>query len=67
MKDNIVLKINLPFKPRSKFGTYPEYHTSKDDLNLVSEKGLIKSFEVIGYYNSFEMNCSYITKYCEHI
>ena len=37
--------LNLPFVTicRSRFGDYPEYHTSKDNLNLISEKNLIES------------------------
>ena len=31
---------------KSKFGEYPEYHTSDDNLNIVSEKGLKESLEV---------------------
>jgi|TARA_B110000027_G_scaffold124223_1_gene140656 aminopeptidase-like protein len=41
-------RINLPFCTfsKSKFGEYPEYHTSKDNLSLVTEKGLQESLDV---------------------
>jgi aminopeptidase-like protein len=50
-------RINLPFCTfsRSKFGEYPEYHTSDDNMNVVTEKGLNQSLEVfINIVKSFE-------------
>ena len=40
-------RVNLPFTAfyRSRF--YPEYHTNKDNFNLVTKKGLSGSFKVI--------------------
>ena len=32
---------------RTKYGEYPEYHTSKDDLNFISEEGLFGGFTAI--------------------
>jgi len=40
---------NMPFCSicRSKFGTFPEYHTSLDDLSFVSPEHLYESFELL--------------------
>lgn len=32
---------------KSKFGTFKEYHTSKDDFNLVTKKGIYQSFSFL--------------------
>ena len=62
-------KINLPFTTfcRSKFGTYPEYHTSKDDLSLINQKNLSDSFQIIkNIIMTFEKSLFPIsTKFCE--
>jgi aminopeptidase-like protein len=52
---------------RSKYGEYPEYHTSKDDLSFISPEGLAGSF---GIYKkcieALEGNYTYkVTNLCE--
>ena len=46
---------NLPFCSlmRSKYGEYPEYHTSLDDLSLISGEGLAESLTLL-------LHCVYI-------
>ena len=38
---------------RSKYGTFPEYHTSRDDLNFISPKGLFGGY----YINKLSIEC----------
>ena len=41
--------VNLPIAciTRTKYGSYPEYHTSADNFDIVTNKGLKKSFIII--------------------
>ncbi|AJC94575.1 DUF2172 domain-containing protein [Campylobacter volucris] len=61
--------VNLPVVCicRTRFGDYKEYHTSKDDLNFISEKGLqggLKAMQEI--IMNLEINATYKnTTFCE--
>lgn len=62
-------KVNLPFVGicRSKYMEYPEYHTSADDMSLISPQGLSGSLELmIKIINALEYNYKYeVQCYCE--
>ena len=61
--------VDLPVSAicRSKYGEYPEYHTSKDNLELISPEGLLGAYEVYQQcILSLENNYSYkINVLCE--
>ena len=47
---------------RSKYGEYKEYHTNKDDLKLISKKGLEGSFQILkkivdSFEHDFNWHC----------
>ena len=53
---------HLPFAviTRSKYGDYPEYHTSADDMNLISSEGLQGTYDCfVEIINALEHNHKY--------
>ena len=59
--------VNLPVCSFSRSKTYPEYHTSKDNLKIISQKGLQESLEVFkNIIDAFELGLTPKTKiFCE--
>lgn len=61
--------IDLPFCGfcRTKYGSYKEYHTSADNFDVVTSKGLESSFNVIkSIIDAFELNLyPKVNTYCE--
>ena len=59
--------MNLPVCCFSRSKYYPEYHTDKDNLNLISQKGLSQSLEVFeDIIDAFELGLYPKTKiFCE--
>ena len=61
------IDLNIGSITRDKHSSYPEYHTSADDLSLISKKTLIESINIYKKcVDLFETNCVYTnTKLCE--
>ena len=61
--------IDLPIATfcKTKFGDFPEYHTSDDNLKLVTQKGMQESLKVfINIIEAMELGCvPSSTKFCE--
>lgn len=59
--------VNLPVCGicRSKYGEYPEYHTSADDMSLISPEGLQGAYDVcVKVINALEYNRNYKMSCC---